>query len=224
MKFYVIWSDGRKFGPADIDTLNQWIKEGRVNRDTQVENAETGLVGRARDVMGLVFQAPAPDLGGEDTLIKGGDIDRPQQRPVDIPGQPRPYIAGEPQQASPYDPLKPQQPAQPKSSPYASAPQPASAQPRDAGYNRHLDDGSQKLITTSWVLTIVSFVLCGCLLVSPFAVYNANRAKNMGNPNAQAPLIAAWIVLGLEILGWGTYAALVGLAIAQGGTWTPPGQ
>lgn len=241
MKFYVIWSDGRKFGPADIATLTEWAKEGRITRDTQVENAETGLQGRARDIQGMQWPtaAPATDLGGSDPTLKAGEAPLKQQSSfVDIPGQPKPYVAGQPASQAPasgsaHDPLKPSSPQgqQPSASPYdpLKAQQPTGAyqnppQPGGAQYNRHVDDGSQKLITTAWILTIVSFVACGCFFVSPFAIYTAKRAKIMGNPNAQTPMIVASVLLAIELLGWGTYFAFVAMAISQGGSWTPPGQ
>jgi hypothetical protein len=235
MKFYVIWSDGRKFGPADIPTLIQWAQEGRLNRETMVENAETGQQGRARDIQGMTWptNAPTTDIGGGDPTLKAGEKPLAQRSSFDIPGQPKPYIAGQPvsgsepqQRPTPapqthQDPLRPQQ-AQPN--PYQQAPQAGSPYPRDAAYDRHIDDGSQKMVTNAWIMTVVSFVLCGCFIISPFAIYTAKRAKLMGNQNAQAPFVAAWIVLAIELLGWGTYFTLVGLAVAQGGTWSPPGQ
>jgi len=38
MRYYVIARDGRKFGPADLETLSQWALEGRVARDTYLED------------------------------------------------------------------------------------------------------------------------------------------------------------------------------------------
>jgi hypothetical protein len=205
MKYYVVLSDGRKFGPADIDTLNAWIKEGRVTRDTMMENEENGLRARASEVQGLKFELPKPDLGGEDPMIKKDPnaVQRPQTT-YQIPGQPAPYIAGQPQ-ATPG-----------QTSPYENPPAPGSPYPRT--YNPHLDDGSQKLINTAWICIAVGFVCC--FLVTPFGIYNANRAKLMGNPNAQTPFIVGWILFGLQLVGVLIYAAIFIMAIASGGA--PP--
>lgn len=203
MKFYVLSKDGKKFGPADITALNQWIKEGRLSRDTELENAESGAKFRARDVQGLDFPASSPDLGGNDPILKSADPLAPTQAPHPSPGgQPTPYIAGSAQGSAPA-PSQGQQP-------YQQAPQPGSP------YTRHSysteDDGSQKMITTSWILTAVGFLL-GCIILPPFAIYQANRAKRMGNENAQAPLVVAWIVMSLHILVYGIYLAIVVFAL-----------
>lgn len=188
MKYYVVLSDGRKFGPADIDTLNAWIKEGRVTRDTMMENEDNGLRARASDVQGLKFDLPAADLGGEDPMIKK-DPNAAQKAGTTyhIPGQPTPYVAGQPQQQ------------QAPTNPYEQPPGPRSGAP-GATYNPHLDDGSQKLVTNAWICIAIGFAL-GCVVVTPFGIYNANRAKNMGNPNAATPLLVAWIVFGLQMVG-----------------------
>jgi hypothetical protein len=235
MKFYVIWSDGRKFGPADIATLTEWAKEGRITRDTQVENAETGLQGRARDIQGMQWPtaAPATDLGGSDPTLKAGEAPLKQQSSfVDIPGQPKPYVAGQPASQTPasgsaHDPLKPSSPQgqQPSASPYdpLKAQQPSGAyqnppQPGGAQYNRHVDDGSQKLINNAWILYAVGF-LC-CCFCTPFGLYSANRAKIMGNPNAQTPYVFGWVLLILQVIGLGIYIA----AFAMGAVGAFPGR
>jgi hypothetical protein len=205
MKFYVVMSDGRKFGPADIATLNQWIVEGRVNRDTMLENADNEQQARARDVMGLKFVAQAPDLGGTDPALRAQDPLRPAGQPVQIPGQPTPYVAGAPEDTS-------STPSAP-SNPYGNPPQPGTPYPRS--YDPHIDDGSQKLVTTAWILIAVGFALC-CIFVTPFGIYNANRAKNMGNATASTPLLIGWIVFGLQIVGLLIYGLVVVLAITSG--------
>jgi hypothetical protein len=228
MKFYVLWSDGRKFGPADIPTLAQWAKEGRINRDTIVENADTGQQARARDIQGMQWptSAPTTDLGGGDPVLKAGEqpLRTPSTGPV-IPGQPQPYVAGRPvdqpqgqqqsQQptASPYDPLKPQQPTA-QQNPYANPPQPGSPYPRGQGGYAHYDDGSQKLITQSWILYALGFFCC--CVCTPFGLYSANRAKNMGNQNANAAVIVGWVLLGLQIAGSVIYGILFALGSASG--------
>ncbi len=232
MKFYVIWSDGRKFGPADIPTLIQWAQEGRLNRETMVENAETGQQGRARDIQGMTWptMAPATDMGGGDPTLKAGEKPLATPSTIHVPGQPKPYIAGQPEpyvagqpQQSAQDPLgQPQQPQQQQPSHYDSArqptqgpgqssqyqnpPAPGSPYPRDAGYDKHLDDGSQKLVTNAWVMVLLGVLPCCGIVIVPFGMYSASRALRMGNVNAKTPLTIGWVVLGLQVI---TYAIFV---------------
>jgi hypothetical protein len=66
MKYYVIWADGQKFGPADVDTLTQWAAEGRINENTELESATTGARLSAGSVPGILFtsrEVSPPDLG-----------------------------------------------------------------------------------------------------------------------------------------------------------------
>lgn len=222
MKFYVIWSDGRKFGPADIPTLIQWAKEGRINRDTQVENADTGQQGRARDIQGMQWptSAPTTDLGGGDPTLKAGEAPMKSQSsgPI-IPGQPQPYVAGRPVEGQPqqpqqpagtaHDPLRQQPTAQQQPSPYQQSPYQNPPQPGGTAYNRHMDDGSQKLVSQAWILIVIGILCCFC---TPFGIYSANRAKIMGNPNANTPFIVGWVLFGLQVIGVAIRVLLIVMA------------
>jgi hypothetical protein len=42
MRYFVIWSDGRRFGPTDEDGLERWLHDGRINSATILEEEETG--------------------------------------------------------------------------------------------------------------------------------------------------------------------------------------
>ncbi len=55
MTFYVIGTDGSKYGPTDIPTLQQWVAEGRVVSQTLLEEVETGRQGYASSVPSLSF-------------------------------------------------------------------------------------------------------------------------------------------------------------------------
>lgn len=57
MQYMVIWSDGQKFGPADIDMLNQWAAEGRIKPETELESVVDGTRMSAASLPGLVFPA-----------------------------------------------------------------------------------------------------------------------------------------------------------------------
>lgn len=61
MQYFVIGADGQKYGPVDLETLNSWAAEGRVNGATQIESAENGARGLASQVPGIILpQAAAP--------------------------------------------------------------------------------------------------------------------------------------------------------------------
>jgi hypothetical protein len=56
MLYYVIAADGSRYGPADIDTLNGWIQEGRISPSMLLEEEASGARIAASAVPGLVFQ------------------------------------------------------------------------------------------------------------------------------------------------------------------------
>jgi hypothetical protein len=45
--YYVIAQDGDRYGPADIPTLQQWVREGRIAPNTTLEDEVTGTQIRA---------------------------------------------------------------------------------------------------------------------------------------------------------------------------------
>lgn len=66
MAFYVVGTDGNKYGPTDITTLQQWVAEGRVTQSTLLEEVETGRQGYASTVPSLSFTSEwsaAPNSG-----------------------------------------------------------------------------------------------------------------------------------------------------------------
>lgn len=52
-RYFVLWPDGQKFGPADLQTLQHWVVENRVGPATLLENAQTGHHIRAGDLPAL---------------------------------------------------------------------------------------------------------------------------------------------------------------------------
>ncbi|HMS54631.1 MAG TPA: hypothetical protein PKA27_04455 [Fimbriimonadaceae bacterium] len=57
MRYFVIASDGQRYGPADIPTLNQWIADGRLTADMMLEGENGGRM-VASSVPGLMFGQP----------------------------------------------------------------------------------------------------------------------------------------------------------------------
>lgn len=53
MKYYVVWPDGQRFGPADAPTLQQWALENRIDANTTLEDERTGAQMKAGMVLGL---------------------------------------------------------------------------------------------------------------------------------------------------------------------------
>lgn len=52
-RYYVLWPDGQRFGPADIQTLQRWVVENRVGPATLLEDAASGRHVRATDIAAL---------------------------------------------------------------------------------------------------------------------------------------------------------------------------
>ncbi len=51
MRYFVIAPDGKKYGPADVTTLQQWLAEGRLNHDTWLEEEPSGQRVQAKYVL-----------------------------------------------------------------------------------------------------------------------------------------------------------------------------
>lgn len=83
MQFHVVLPDGSRFGPATMDTLNQWIAEGRVLPGTTLENTRTGQLLLAKDLPGLMWNAP--------TQTPYPPQNSPYTQPYGAPSQPSPY-------------------------------------------------------------------------------------------------------------------------------------
>jgi hypothetical protein len=171
-----------------MDTLNQWVKEGRIIETTELESADSGARLSAASVPGLNFPKAAPTVADQ--------VIQPQPQPTTTYQQPQP---------GPYTP--------PTGSPYANnpyaTPPSASPYPRTGG-GMTGDDGS-KDVTTSFVCTGASLVCC-CFLSIAGIIY-ANKAKEKGHPTGQAAFIFACVVLGLQAVGSIFYI----IAIAAGG-------
>lgn len=72
--YYVLAADGREYGPATMDQMVAWHREGRIAPDTMVRVAGTGAQLRARDLLGpSVVHAPPPQnrFGGPGTGPQG---------------------------------------------------------------------------------------------------------------------------------------------------------
>ncbi len=180
MKYYVVWPDGQRFGPADVDTLTQWAAEGRLQETTELEDAATGARLSAASVPGLIFTSPAP--------AQPAAPSSPYETPV----------AANPYQETPSNPYGP------VSNPYQNPPSPSGSNyPRQTA---NYDDGSADL-TKAWIFGVVGFFCCVALTF--VGIYFAVQAKKKGNSGAQAALVVNVILVSISIIATIAWIAMV---------------
>lgn len=191
LKYFVVWPDGRKFGPADAATLAQWAKEGRISDDTELEEEVSGQRFRFSeiDTPALQWEEPAPVPIEETGTDYEAKVAQASDRPVgdtkfEIP-QEFPMGAG-----SPY--------------------------PVESYYVKGKSD-----LNTAYTLIIVGFIVLflspccglappGALALSGTGIYYANKAAKAGQPGADTAKIVGIVVLSLQALA---LLALVGFWI-----------
>src|ERR1700743_2736839 len=83
MQYYVLDDQGNRYGPADLPTLNTWIRQGRIVPNTQILIENTGKVVPATMVPGIHLET-APGIGADPT----------QAMPRGLPGAPGPGPQG----------------------------------------------------------------------------------------------------------------------------------
>ncbi len=196
MKYYVIWSDGQKFGPADVDTLNQWIQEGRVTPETELESVATMARLSASSVPGLIFGQPAP---------AASDLQVPTDQPTMTMGaDPAPSTF-----ASPYGVQETPSQNQPANSPYQYPPDPT-------GNPYPRNDGNQTGQTEAIVSIVLSVLgLCCCCLMPIAGLVLGYISKNKGNQLGNTAVIIGWICVVLSVGGSIVWFAMGGLQALQ---------
>jgi len=60
MRYFVIGSNGELYGPADVETLNKWILEGRLSPTTEIQEELGGVRFAASLLEGLSFGSSYP--------------------------------------------------------------------------------------------------------------------------------------------------------------------
>lgn len=79
-QYFIILASGQRFGPADLDTVAQWAREGRVPREAVLQAADPASTPRsvlAVPMLAAIIGAPptvagpvvAPEDGGISSLI-----------------------------------------------------------------------------------------------------------------------------------------------------------
>ncbi len=66
MQYFVTGTDGNEYGPVDLPTLQEWVKDNRVVPTSKVRNASNGMVLQAStmpEVSNLFPAAPVPSIG-----------------------------------------------------------------------------------------------------------------------------------------------------------------
>lgn len=90
MQYFVVWPDGQKFGPADVNQLNSWVQEKRINADTELESVESGARLKAKDLPGLSFPVdPIPQFSQPVDPVPQTPV-----QPVQDPVAPSPSFSG----------------------------------------------------------------------------------------------------------------------------------
>jgi hypothetical protein len=181
MRYYVIGPNQVKYGPADISTLNQWIREGRILPYTEIESEDGSSRVSAVRLPGLVFYGQAPGN-------VGGGAPPVQDYPTTA-STPSPHTSG------PHPPYRPT---------YAySAP---GASPASRRAEALLRNGNALLFLASAFCCLGAFSAptnAGLLSAMPLfslltwvpAIYFIVQAKRLGAQSAGGAIVAAILLL-----------------------------
>lgn len=60
MRFFVLGDNDQKYGPADVSTLENWAKEGRLLAHTRLQNEMDGTIQSASQVVPGAFATVTP--------------------------------------------------------------------------------------------------------------------------------------------------------------------
>jgi hypothetical protein len=189
VRYFVVTQDGQRFGPADVNTLQQWANEGRLLATTTLEEEISGNRVLAGSVPGL-------NLGGGTAAPYGYPTQAPTQQ---TPTPQSPY--GQPQ--SPYGQgPNPYNPPQGENNPYAQNPYAQGGNYyRGAGGHPAYDPDLQREMTNAWIGGALGLACCGPLAI--WGLMCANKAKAGGHPSASGAValnIIALVLWGIGIL------------------------
>ena len=176
--FYVVWPDGRRFGPATVDVLAQWAAEQRIQPDTLLEDVVTGKQVAASASGLLLFEHPQtleepPPARKTDYQLYQSVEQIPAQQ-FEIPEE-LPLTTGSPYPAQSY-------------------------------YDKRKSDLSTAwgLIFGGFALLFVSicctYAFPGSFALTGIGIHYANKAKKSGDPGGQAAFVTGIVVLCVEVL------------------------
>lgn len=219
MKYFVYGHDGGKYGPVDTATLKLWANEGRIDSNTQIEDASSGR----RMLAGTI-----PVVASTPTHTPGRSPHQSQpysqvHNPSSGAGIPPPYQKPSAHSQNPYQ--SPYQRAQQQiphsQSPYTQNP---FQHPPVSPHNSWLgsdDEEANAVLLQAWVWIGIGAVIIG-LGLGPFFVEflaiitaaigwkRAVDAKKMGHPNARIAILIALIVGGVAIALTIAWALFIG--------------
>ncbi len=180
---------GAKYGPADVDTLKQWVAENRLTPTSMLEDAATGVQIQASQVPGL-FPPAQPTIQ--------------QTPPTETPvGTASPYSNPGPTYQSPG--------ASP--SPYQQNPYTGPVGSNYGGASGE-SEAAKQAVMYGWICFALGIVCC--FLISPGAIYFGKKAKDEGHSQGNLIFILGiiWTCLGVcGTIGW---FALIFLSAAAG--------
>lgn len=179
----MIATDGQRYGPADIQTLQSWIQQGRILHQTVLEEEMGGARIAASAVGALQFGSPNPTAA--------------------------PLTQSYTSQSSPYGtgyqpPSAPQQPDPYQQNPYASN------YYRPSNHNSYISDPNiQQKMNNAWIGFALGLVCCAPFAI--WGLICAIEAKKASHPQAQAAFICNIVALclwgvGLLFNGLGLFA------------------
>lgn len=181
MRYYVLDAQGNQYGPADVPTLNQWVRDGRILPATQILVETTGKVIPAQMVPGLNLDL-APGLG----LNPAGPSRSDPSVPLGFPGA---------QQSGPYANYRQ------SSGAFGGV---GDAMPGAAEFNRSLTFTGASLLCCLTIAPIgVPLAIAG--------IYFARKAQMMGHPGPQVAMISGVISLILCCINTLTTIASIGM-------------
>ncbi|MBX3394034.1 MAG: TM2 domain-containing protein [Phycisphaerae bacterium] len=103
--YFVIAQDGSRYGPADIDTLVQWTREGRIIESTLLVERGTERQLSASEITAIAVELRR-SMGGAGVAIERGQPSGFDEKPT----MTRPGAPAGPIKPAPYPPLPPMPP------------------------------------------------------------------------------------------------------------------
>ncbi|MBS1710031.1 MAG: hypothetical protein JSS65_15070 [Armatimonadetes bacterium] len=81
-RYLVVMPDGTKYGPADVTTLRQWVAEGRINAQTNLQEEMTGRTILAGSLPGLSMVQSAAQQVIQQPTYQQPTVPYPRMDPV----------------------------------------------------------------------------------------------------------------------------------------------
>jgi hypothetical protein len=72
VRFYVVDAGGLRYGPVDLQGLQEWVDQGRVTALMMIVDERTGQSSQARNIPGLLFPQGAPSINQNPTQSPQG--------------------------------------------------------------------------------------------------------------------------------------------------------